>query len=60
MPVVFAPMTEAERNESLKQIILAHCRFMYQFDRTYAEWAFDHYATSMPWLGLTRKEKNHG
>jgi hypothetical protein len=48
---------EFTRQEAdLRNRIIEHCRWMWNMDRAYAEWAFDWYAATLPWLKLERKK----
>lgn len=45
--------TEAELR--LRATVIRHCRWLWTYDREYAEYAFDRAAREMPWLKLQRK-----
>lgn len=45
----------SEKDIALKERILQHCRWVYSFDKEYANWCFDRYAEMLPWLELKRK-----
>jgi len=44
-----------DKDAQLKQRVLEHCRWVYTFDKDYANWCFNRYAEMLPWLGLQRK-----
>ena len=47
----------SDKDQALRTRVIDHCRFMWGFDRTYANAAYDRYREQLYWLELPERKR---